>query len=72
LREESVEELSHRVEYFWAMTLALIQAEARGKVLTPAEIAKFEEALRTHALVRRGLADGGLRYALMSFSKNRG
>jgi SAM-dependent methyltransferase len=71
LREESIEEISHRVEYFWAMTLALIQAEAQGKKLTPPETAKFTEALQTHALVRRGLADGGYRYALMSFSKGR-
>src|SRR5262249_37844792 len=30
LCEGPVEELSPRVEYFWAMTFALIQAEARG------------------------------------------
>jgi tocopherol O-methyltransferase len=70
LHEESVEEISQRVEYFWAMTLALIQAEAQGKKLTPAEAAKFKEALRTHALVRQGLADAGYRYALMSFCKS--
>jgi tocopherol O-methyltransferase len=70
LREESVEEISHRVEYFWAMTLALIKAEARGKKLTPHEAAKFTEAVQTHSLVRQGLADGGYRYALMSFCKS--
>jgi len=72
LREDSVEEISHRVEYFWEMTIALIQAEAQGKKLTPPEAAKFAESLQTHALVRQGLADGGYRYALMSFSKGRG
>jgi hypothetical protein len=70
LHEESVEELSPRVEYFWVMTRALIQTEAQGKKLTPPEAAKFTEALRAHALVRQGLADGGYRYALMSFCKN--
>jgi len=70
LREESVEEISPRVEYFWAMTHALIQAEARGKKLTAPEGAKFTEALQAHALVRQGLADGGYRYALMSFCKS--
>jgi tocopherol O-methyltransferase len=69
LREHSIEEISHRVEYFWAMTRALIQAEAQGKKLTPPEAAKFTEAVQAHALVRQGLADGGYRYALMSFSK---
>jgi tocopherol O-methyltransferase len=70
LRGESVEEISHRVQYFWAMTLALIQAEAQGKKLTPPEAAKFTEALQAHTLVRQGLADGGYRYALMTFCKS--
>jgi tocopherol O-methyltransferase len=69
LREESVEEISHRVEYFWAMTLALIQAEAQEKKLTAPDAGKFTEALQAHALVRQGLADGGYGYALMSFHK---
>jgi tocopherol O-methyltransferase len=69
LREESIEEISHRVEYFWAMTHALIQAEAHGKTLTPPEAEKFSEALQAHTLVGQGLADGGYRYALMSFRK---
>ncbi len=69
LREELVEEISPRVEYFWAMTHALIEAEAHGKRLTPPEAAKFAEALQAHALVRRGLNDGGYRYALLSFVK---
>ncbi len=69
LREESVEEISPRVEYFWAMTHALIQAEAQGRELGPRETAKFTEALQAHAMVWQGLADGGYRYALMSFSK---
>jgi tocopherol O-methyltransferase len=70
LRDESVEEISHRVEYFWAMTLALIKAEARGKKLTLQESTKFTEALQTHTLVRQGLAGGGFSYALMSFCKS--
>lgn len=45
LYEESVDELSPRVEHFWAMTFALIQAEAQGKKLTLDEAAKLEEAL---------------------------
>jgi tocopherol O-methyltransferase len=71
LREESIDEISYRVENFWAMTLAFIHAEAQGKKLTTPEAAKLTEALQAHALVRQGLADGGYRYALMSFSKDR-
>lgn len=70
LSEESIEEISHRVENFWAMTHALIQAEAQGRKLTTSEAAKFTEALQAHALVRQGLCDGGYRYALMSFVKD--
>jgi tocopherol O-methyltransferase len=70
LREESVEDISHRVVYFWAMTHALIQAESQENHLSHLEAAKFTEALQAHALVRQGLADGGYRYALMSFRKS--
>jgi len=69
LHEESTEEISQRVEYFWAMTCALIRAEAAEKNPSPCENEKFKEALETHAQVRRGLIDGGYRYALMSFLK---
>jgi SAM-dependent methyltransferase len=70
LCEESIHVISQRVEHFWAMTYAMIQAETEGKKLTPAQAAKFTEALQTHDQVRQGLADGGYRYALMSFRKS--
>ena len=70
LQEEFFEDISHRVEYFWAMTLALIKAEVEGKVLADKEATKFTEALQTHRLVQRGLSDGGFCYALMSFRKS--
>lgn len=69
LRAVSTEDISQRVQYFWAMTYSLIQAEAQGKKLTHSEAAKFNEALQTHDQVRQGLANGGYRYALMSFRK---
>lgn len=71
LREELVEDVSLRAVHFWTTTLALIQAEARENKLSPTEAAKFEASLRMHTLVQQGLADGGLRYALVSFSKSR-
>jgi cyclopropane fatty-acyl-phospholipid synthase-like methyltransferase len=70
LRTESVNDISHHTEHFWEMTVALMQAEVCQKKLTPPEAAKFDEALQAHSLVRQGLADGGYRYALMSFCKN--
>ena len=46
LHEESIDEISGRVEYFWTMTFALIEAEAHERRLTAPETAKFNEALR--------------------------
>jgi tocopherol O-methyltransferase len=70
LREELIEDISHRTEHFWTLTLALMQAEAQEKRLSPVEATKLEASLRVHTLVRQGLAEGGLRYALLSFSKD--
>jgi cyclopropane fatty-acyl-phospholipid synthase-like methyltransferase len=70
LREDFVEEIAPRVEHFWSMTLALIQAEKRENKTTSAGGVKFAEAVLAHADVRRGLRDGGYRYALMSFVKD--
>jgi tocopherol O-methyltransferase len=69
LRLESVQDISRRTEHFWTTTVALMEAEAREKLLGPAEIARREASMRAHNLVRQGLVDEGLKYALMSFSK---
>ena len=72
LRVESVQDISRRTEHFWATTVALMESEARDRTSGPAEMARREESVRAHTLVRQGLVDEGLRYALMSFSKERG
>jgi tocopherol O-methyltransferase len=72
LREELVENISLRTEHFWATSHALIQSEAQEKELSRADEVKFAASLSAHTLVRQGLLNGGLRYALMSFSKDRG
>ena len=64
----SVENISHRTVHFWTTTLALIQVEAESD-LSPAASARQHASLRAHALVQKGLADGGLCYAMLSFSK---
>jgi tocopherol O-methyltransferase len=71
LRRELVEDISHRTGHFWTTTLALMQAEARERGANHAEAARLELSIRAHNLVRNGLTEGGLRYALMSFSKDR-
>jgi tocopherol O-methyltransferase len=68
-RLELFQDVSHRTRDFWTLTIALAEAEARDKVLTPFELARHEESLQVHSLMRRGLAEGGLRYALLSFAK---
>jgi tocopherol O-methyltransferase len=68
-RLESVQDISRRTEHFWTTTVALMEAEAREKTLGPGEIARRDASMRAHTLVRQGLVDAGLRYALMSFSK---
>jgi tocopherol O-methyltransferase len=71
LQEESVEDISHCTMHFWTMTLSLIHAEAQQKRLSDSERKKYEVSLREHTRLRQGLADGGLRYALLSFSKRK-
>jgi len=69
-RLEHFEDVSHRTREFWTLTIALYEAEKREGILSPWERTRFEEALEVHALMRRGLYDGGLRYALVSFVKD--
>lgn len=69
LHHESTEDISCRTVHFWTNTLALIEAEVRENPPSSKETAKQEISLRMHKMVRQGLLDGGLVYALMSFSK---
>jgi tocopherol O-methyltransferase len=70
LQAGPVEDISHLTQHFWTTTLALIQAEMQEGEVSPDQAAQREASRRAHALVRQGLADGGLRYALMSFAKD--
>jgi tocopherol O-methyltransferase len=65
----SVDDVSNRVVHFWTTTVALIQAGSRDRELGPAEVSRSQASVRAHALVREGLADNGLRYCLLNFSK---
>ena len=69
-RLEHFEDVSHRTREFWTLTIALYEAEKRQGILSPWERARFQEALEVHTLMRRGLYDRGLRYALVSFIKS--
>jgi SAM-dependent methyltransferase len=67
LRPDLFEDVSARTREFWTLTIALEEAEKREEVLSPWELARIEESFEVHRLVRQGLYDGGLRYALVSF-----
>jgi tocopherol O-methyltransferase len=71
LRQGPVEDISRHTEHFWTTTAALMEAEARDKNSGPTETARRDASMRAHALMRQGLADEGLHYALMSLSKDR-
>jgi tocopherol O-methyltransferase len=64
------EDVSHRALHFWTTTLALIRAEAQDRNRSKEKAAKLEESLQAHALMRRGLNEGGLRHGLMSFVRD--
>ncbi len=66
-RPDLLKDVSARTREFWTLTIALAQAEQREEILNPWELARLEESLEVHRLVRQGLYDGGLRYALVSF-----
>jgi tocopherol O-methyltransferase len=69
-RQDLFEDVSHRTRDFWTLTIALAEAEARDKDLAPFDQARLAESLEVHALMRQGLSEGGLRYALISFKKD--
>jgi cyclopropane fatty-acyl-phospholipid synthase-like methyltransferase len=64
---DRIEDVSSRALNFWAMTIASMRSEARERWLSSTQAADLAESLRVHALVRRGLLEGGLRHALLSF-----
>jgi cyclopropane fatty-acyl-phospholipid synthase-like methyltransferase len=70
LRIDAVDEITRRTEHFWSTTVALIKAEAREGKPGSTNHRYRETSIRAHNLVRQGLAEGGLHYALMSLSKN--
>jgi tocopherol O-methyltransferase len=65
----TVEDVSQRAVHFWTRTLAVMSMEAEAGTASAAEAARLDQSLRLHALVRRGLLDGGLRHAFLSFAR---
>jgi tocopherol O-methyltransferase len=67
---EGIEDVSSRAVHFWTTTLALLSKEGQETCANSSQGANLAESLRIHAMVRRGLLEGGLRHALLSFVKD--
>lgn len=66
----TIEDTSLRTARFWATSHALIHAEASESKVDPFKVVTLDGSLRTHALMQRGLLDGGLRQLMLSFSRS--
>jgi cyclopropane fatty-acyl-phospholipid synthase-like methyltransferase len=64
-----VEDVTEQAVHFWSRTLAVMSMEAEGRTASAAESARLEQSLRLHRLLRRGLLDGGLCHAFLSFAR---
>jgi SAM-dependent methyltransferase len=72
LKEGSNHDVTGRTKHFWTTTLALIDAESKCDPPSDAAKGRHAASFEAHSMVRDGLAGGGLRYALLSFSKGGG
>ena len=70
LKTGSVVDVTDRTVHFWTTTLALIEAESA--TAEGAAASRYAASFKAHRHVRDGLSDGGLRYAMLSFSKSAG
>lgn len=67
LKTGTVVDVTDRTVHFWTTTLALIEAESANAEGAAAE--RYAMSYKAHRHVRDGLSGGGLRYAMLSFSK---
>jgi tocopherol O-methyltransferase len=65
----TVDDVTEQAIPFWTRTLAVMSMEAERGKASAEEAARLEKSLRLHALLRRGLLDGGLHHAFLSFAR---
>ena len=70
LKRASVVDVTDRTVHFWTTTLALIDAETASA--DDGARSRYAASFKAHRLVRDGLCDGGLRYAMLGFTKSAG
>jgi SAM-dependent methyltransferase len=68
LKTGTVVDVTDRTVHFWTTTLALIEAESANAEGAAAE--RYAMSYKAHRHVRDGLSDGGLRYAMLAFTKS--
>jgi tocopherol O-methyltransferase len=68
LKTGSVVDVTDRTVHFWTTTLALIDAESASAGGAAAD--RYAASSKAHRLVWDGLSDGGLRYAMLAFTKS--
>ena len=66
-RRETIEDISASAKNFWSLSLALMRSEEET-TQEPDARARLKASRRMHAMVRDGLACGGLRQLLLEFS----
>jgi cyclopropane fatty-acyl-phospholipid synthase-like methyltransferase len=64
-----VEDVSQQAVHFWTRTLAIMSMEAERGKASASPAARLTQSLQNHARLRRGLIDGGLRHAFLSFAR---
>src|SRR5262249_30714683 len=64
-----VDDVTEQAVHFWTRTLAVMSMEAEGGNGSAPAAGRLKQSLRNHALLRRGLLDGGLRHAFLSFAR---
>jgi tocopherol O-methyltransferase len=69
MRCDLTDDISARTVQFWSMTIEMLQCEIATEKLGNPQLLKIKESIALHEILRRGLVEGGFRYALMSFSK---
>jgi tocopherol O-methyltransferase len=69
MRCDLTDDISARTVQFWSMTIEMLQCEIATEKLGNPQLLKIKESIAVHEILRRGLVEGGFRYALMSFSK---
>ena len=66
--QEAIQDVSVQARQFWSLSLSLMRHEETARNPDASSSARLKVSRQMHRLVREGLASGGLRHLLLSFS----